>query len=240
MKILQIIFLLFIIHYSSTYAATPTESRERVLSLSTAEIKTKIISISKKNSSNLDNFALIRKKLNPLVDELRKRQDLDSEESLSRKIGVWKQLWTDDSDDIRANNFFQSIDREQTYQIVFEGGLFYNLTVLKTPIGKFSGFLRGLYSVSPKDEKVLNLEFTSLRLKRGSLPVAGELLSLTSNLEEGMTGSFGLPFGLERSPRGPVGAKGNIETIYIDEDLRVDLGQNFADGVVDLFVLVKE
>ena len=103
-------------------------------------LKNQIIKISKQNIDRLDNFSDIRSKLNPLVEELRKLQSLTAEESKRLKVGTWKQLWTDDADDLRANNRFQRAQRDETYQIVFSDGLFYNLTVLKTPIGSALGF----------------------------------------------------------------------------------------------------
>ena len=199
-----------------------------------------IVDIANQNMNRLDNFKEVRRELDPLVNELQKYQDLSAEESLERKIGSWKQLWTDDADDLRANNFFQTVDRDQTYQIVFEGGVFYNLTVIRTPLGRLSGFLRGVYSPDSIDQKTLNLEFTKLSLRRRGLSRdGGELSTLTQDLEDGVIGSFGLPFGTDRFPRGPVGAKGTIRTIYIDDFLRIDIGQNKADGVEDLFVLIK-
>ena len=199
-----------------------------------------IVDIANQNMNRLDNFKEVRRELDPLVNELQKYQDLSAEESLERKIGSWKQLWTDDADDLRANNFFQTVDRDQTYQIVFEGGVFYNLTVIRTPFGRLSGFLRGVYSSDSIDQKTLNLEFTKLSLRRRGLSRdGGELSTLTQDLEDGVIGSFGLPFGTDRFPRGPVGAKGTIRTIYIDNFLRIDIGQNKADGVEDLFVLIK-
>jgi hypothetical protein len=38
---------------------------------------------------------------------------------------------------------------------------------------------------------------------------------------------------------GPVGAKGYIETVFINEEIPIDVGANLADGVRELFVLVR-
>lgn len=203
-------------------------------------LKNQIIKISKQNIDRLDNFSDIRSKLNPLVEELSKLQSLTAEESKRLKVGTWKQLWTDDADDLRANNRFQRAQRDETYQIVFSDGLFYNLTVLKTPIGSASGFLRGTYSQNPNAPEYIDLQFTSLRLKKGGLPrVASELLDLTLDVENGYQKTFSLPFNFDKFPNGPVGARGDIKTIYIDESLRVDIGRNKEDNVEDLFILVR-
>lgn len=203
-------------------------------------LKKQIIQISEQNMNRLDNFSVIRKKLDPLVKKLGQLQSLTPEDSKKLKVGVWKQLWTDDADDLRANNRFQTAERDQTYQVVFADGVFYNLTVINTPIGPASGFLRGIYEQNKKAPEYLDLRFTSLRLKKGGLPSSSnDILDLTLDVENGYQKTFSLPFGFDKYPNGPVGAKGDIKTVYIDQFLRIDVGRNQADQVEDLFVLIK-
>lgn len=66
-----------------------------------------------------------------------------------------------------------------------------------------------------------------------------DLLDLTLDVEKGNQKTFSLPFGFDQYPNGPVGAKGDIKTVYIDQFLRIDVGRNKADQVEDLFVLIK-
>lgn len=198
-----------------------------------AEAKEAIYSIAYDNITRIDNFPEVRRALDEQVRVL-SAYGPDADKSLEEKIGAWQQLWTDDADDLRANNAFQTTDRERTYQVVFEDGVFYNLTEVKTLLGRFAGFLRGVYQ---KNEDVLALEFTKIRLKRGNLGEEADLVSLTQTFEAGeLDGTFKLP-GNDRYPSGPVGATGKIRTVYIDDDLRVDIGSNDADGVEDLFIL---
>ncbi len=197
-------------------------------------LKTQIISIALENQENLENFKEVRAQLEPLVNELASLQSLSAEESLERKIGSWQQLWTDDADDVRANNLFVSVDRKQTYQVVFANGSFYNVSVINLPLGlRFTAFLKGLYESAGK---ILGLEFVSLKLRLGGIK---QLEETVIRADAGkLIGLVGFPGGAKK-PNGPIGVKGEIETIYIDEQLRIDIGQNLDDGVKDLFVLVR-
>ena len=209
--------------------AVEVSADERVVAL-----KSEILAIATANQEDLTNLAEVRAQLEPLVAELASLQQLTPEASLERKVGTWQQIWTDDADDLKSNNLFVSVDRKQTYQVVLEGGLFYNVSVIKLPLGlRFSAFLEGAYA--PQGD-VLGLEFQSLSLRLGGL---GEVTQSVQKATEGRL--FGLvPFpGGARRPNGPVGVKGEIKSVYIDQDLRVDYGQNLDDGVQDLFILVR-
>lgn len=200
-----------------------------------AELKDQIVQIALENQERIDNFEVVRAALDPLVDDLvATAEPLSFEESKALKVGAWQQLWTDDADDLRANNAFQTVDRSETYQVVFPDGVFYNLSELQTPLGRFSGFLRGTYSEAAP---LFLITFTDLQIKRGKLGTG--LYDLVSRVERGEErGLFKLP-GNQRYPNGPIGAEGDIDTVYIDDALRIDIGQNLADGVKDLFVLVR-
>jgi hypothetical protein len=204
-------------------------------SVRVSELKALIEQIALENQARIDNFAEVRSALDPLVDELvAAAEPLSFEESKALKVGAWQQLWTDDADDLRANNAFQKVDRSQTYQVVFPNGVFYNLSELQTPLGRFSGFLRGTYSEAAP---LFLITFTDLQIKRGQLGMG--LYDLVGRVEDGAErGLFRLP-GNQRYPDGPIGAEGDIDTVFIDDELRIDIGRNLADGVKDLFVLVR-
>lgn len=217
-------------------AAAPGELR--ITSAAEIEdLKAKIVAIALANQTNLENTAAVRAQLNPLVAALGALETKSFEEEKALKLGVWQQLWTDDSDDARADNFFQKVDRTNTYQVVFADGVFYNVSEIQTLLGRFTGFLRGQYTVA---EPRFNLEFTDLKVRRGGVQDdAGGLFRFVEDAKLGRLGGlFQFP-GERRYPNGPVGAKGYIETVFIDDQLRIDQGANLADGVTDLFVLVR-
>ena len=129
------------------------------------------------NQSILKNAEFVRAQLNPLVEKLGALETKTFEEEKALKIGVWQQLWTDDADDARADNFFQKVDRTNTYQVVFDDGVFFNVSEIQTLLGRFTGFLRGSYeAVEPRS----NLEFMALKVRAGSVhaPEQGGLLKV--------------------------------------------------------------
>ena len=213
---------------ASSAFSNETTSEQNIL-----EAKQSIYELVEVNAERIDNFPEVRAELENYVNIILSNTN-GEKKGFEEKVGIWKQLWTDDADDLRANNAFQTTDRRRTYQVVFDNGFFYNLTEVKTLLGRFSGFLRGVYEL---DGEVLNLEFTKLRLKRGNLGPEEDLGNLTTLFEEGkLKNTFKIP-GSDKYPNGPVGATGKIRTVYIDDDMRIDVGSNDADGVDDLFIL---
>lgn len=208
------------------------------LASGTEEVLEKIVNIAKVNTERIDNFSEVRKEIQPLIDELKNKiPQRPLAEDLELKKGTWKQIWTDDADDLRANNAFQSANRDRTFQVVFDGGIFYNISEIKTVLGVFTGFLRGTYNAAANGNSI-DIEFTKIGLARGTVGNFESIFGRATNVESGSDRLISLP-GEQRYPRGPVGAQGNIRTIYIDNDYRIDEGFNKADGVVDLFVLER-
>ena len=81
-----------------------------LVNLSFAELKSQIVTIAAKNTNRLDNWVEVRAELEPLVEELVARSGQSVDERVEGKVGSWKQLWTDDTDDTRPNNAFSSLD----------------------------------------------------------------------------------------------------------------------------------
>ncbi len=69
------------------------------------DLKSEIQKIASENQARIDNYQEIRAQLEPLVKELVGRTNQSAEERLTGKYGTWQQLWTDDADDTRPNNF---------------------------------------------------------------------------------------------------------------------------------------
>lgn len=216
--------------FGSFALADNTGTEERLETL-----KESIVSVALTNQDRLDNFADVRAELTPLVEELYTYASTTFEQEKALKVGTWQQLWTDDADDLRANNGFQTVDRSKTYQVVFDDGVFYNISEIQTRLGRFTGFLKGAYTAeAPR----FVLEFTDFKIRRGGVEQGnvGDFALRAKN--DTLGGLFGIP-GQRPFPDGPVGARGEIITRYIDDTLRIDEGQNYADGVIDLFVLAR-
>ena len=107
------------------------------------------------------------------------------------------------------------------------------MSEIKTKIGvRATAFLRGTYS---KKGEGIAIKFTNLDIKAlGTKDITDTVYKLEENKEV-----FFKATRFSKYPRGPVGAEGFINTIYVDDELRIDYGYNEADKVVDMFVLVR-
>ncbi|MBQ46191.1 MAG: hypothetical protein CMP10_01620 [Zetaproteobacteria bacterium] len=204
-----------------------------VNSLSISELKQEILDIAAANTERLDNFKEVRGKLDPLVKALKAKGDQSVQERVEGKIGSWQQLWTDDSDDTRPNNFFSQIDRSRTFQVVDPNGFFYNVSEMKTAIKlRLTVFLRGTYA---KQGEGISIKFTNIDIKAlGTKDITDTTYKLENKEEK-----FFAATRFSEYPNGPVGAEGYIDTVYVDDEMRVDYGYNTADEVIDLFVLKR-
>ncbi len=197
------------------------------------ELKEEITKIAAANTDRLDNLSQIRAQLEPLVQQLKMRGDQTIEERITGKYGSWRQLWTDDSDDTRPNTSLTTIDRSRTFQIVDPAGFFYNVSEIKTKLKvRVTAFLRGVYELEGDGVKI---KFTNLDIKAlGTKRITETVYKLESKTEK-----FFPATRFSKYPRGPVGAEGFIDTVYVDEDIRIDYGYNSVDKILDLFVLKR-
>ena len=198
------------------------------------DLKSEIQKIASQNQARTDNYQEIRTQLEPLVKELVGRTNQSAEERLTGKYGTWQQLWTDDADDTRPNNFLTRIDRTRTFQVVDPSGFFYNVSEMETAINlRLTVFLRGEFK---KEGSGVGIKFTNLDIK---VLGVSDVEDITYKLENKKEKFFPATRFSQYPSRGPVGAEGFIDTVYVDDEIRIDYGYNKADRVVDLFVLKR-
>ena len=148
-----------------------------------ADLKAAIITIAVANTERTDNVAAVRAQLDPLVEELGSFQSLTKQEKDQLKVGGWKQLWTDDAADTRSNNVFSRALREQTYQVVFDNGVFYNISTVAFPFGiRETALLRATTTAS--DGIGNQFSFTGLELTKGPVTDATDLVTLADGVEQ--------------------------------------------------------
>ena len=198
-------------------------------------LKEKIISLAETNTTKTDNFKEIRSGLEKLIGDLM-TEPSRPEVNLEAKYGAWQLIWTDDTEDLKVNNFFMTADRERSFQVILPENILYNFSEIKTLVGRYSAILKAVYE---SEKKNINLEFTTADFLSGDLGPAENFVELTTRKEAGNLDTFKIPFVSDKYPDGPVGAKGYTKTIYIDSELRIDTGANSADNIVDLFIYKK-
>ena len=156
---------------------------------------------------------------------------------LEMSAGVWQEVWSDEQNPLPPGF---KILRPQVFQVVLPDGVGFNIGVRSAPFGIATAFIK-LQATADLEKERTNVEFLKTYSKPGDLTSEKSLAELVQGILDGSRTDVTVlpdsPF-----PRGPIGAKGTLETVYVDEDLRIVRGPNVYNNVVDTFVLkrVKE
>jgi hypothetical protein len=206
----------------STQAATG-----RLSSAELARTKAALRAIANANMGRTDNAAQVRAEVEPLVTKLARHFGQRTAASkLPLVEGAWRQLWTDFPYPMTP---FIAMDARQVYQVVDADGHYWNIGDQKA-IGfiGMTGVLRGAFV--PNGSKI-ELRFTNVGFRLGRLSRGQDLVGLADGLESGARHYISLPGG-GKAPNGPVNIEGTLETVYVDGDLRVDIGtqDDFVDA----------
>jgi hypothetical protein len=140
--------------------------------------------------------------------------------------GAWRQIW---SDFPYPMSFWNKMDPEQIYQVVTRDGYYYNLSDSKAlGIVGLTGVLRGAYQPNGTG---LDIKFTKVGFRFGTLKKNEDLFALAGKLESGAKKFYPIPGG-GKAPKGPVNISGRLENLYLDDDLRIDRGtqNDFVDS----------
>lgn len=191
-----------------------------------ASVKAELRDIAYADIDREESFEAVRDEIQPLVDKLAKHFGKKSAASkLPLVAGAWRQIW---SDFPYPMSFFVKMDRRQVYQVVSTDGHYYNLGDQRSfLIFPTTGVLRGKYELAGDR---LNVQFTRVGFRFGKLDRDDDLEVYADDVERGAKSIFGIPGG-GRAPKGPVGIKGTLETLYVDADLRIERGsqEDFLD-----------
>ena len=182
-----------------------------------AELKAKLVELASgyTGKTSLKDEAL--KEIKPLVDALvglsEKKSEADKKDLI---IGGWRNVWS-------YRNFGLNTNYDQVYQIVSEDGYYYNFSEIALGKVKFSGFLRGKYEDAGDK---LRIEFTSNKIKFGFYEEGTDIVELIESFEAGEIRALSIP--------GPIGIKGDLVNLYVDDTLRIVTGRTDGGGVEDL------
>ena len=180
-----------------------------------------LISVAKKNRNNPQKL-FVRNMLDPLVNILVEKSKSRTEaEKLAMIEGTWRSLWSDQV-------FGQGVDNDQVYQVVSGDGYYYNISKIDSENGALTAFLRGQFDVK---ESYLAIEFTANSIQFGFPKQGADLLKLATDVESGEIPTTPIP--------GPIGVTGALMNIYVDEDLRIVMGNSSADSRPRLFILQR-
>lgn len=198
-------------------------------------VKNEIIQIAKQNTTNEDQFAETRVKLNELVRELQSLSSPVDENIIGQfSPGSWKQIWADEKNNDSVGG--PQRDLNEIYQYVNPMGWAFNFGVRKLQNSQKVTFaLRAQASVTGNKQRT---EITAAFLRMSPLNKGESIKDISQQIYEGTSADF-VQREAGRFPRGPIGAVGILELQYLDQDLKIGTTNNVFTGDNEMFVLER-
>ena len=197
-------------------------------------LKMEILNLARTNTLSTKNRQEIRIELNKLTAALTNGRPLVSEKQwVLFAPGPWKQIWSDE-----RNNGPQDIQQNlnRVYQYVTPDGRAINLGERIMPDGSVVTFAlraKGTVNGPLQTTEILSGYFMPAGMIEGesiedlSLDILDETYARFSPIQ---VGEF---------PNGPVGAKSDLNILYLDDDLKVGTAPNVYTGESEMFVLER-
>ena len=221
----------------------------RVAKRSVEEILSSIKAFSKvateRANSSSTSIPASRLKMAEFLSELKAvAPKKTNDETLRLSLGSWQEIWSDEQNPTPPG---QKILKPNVYQVLREDGVGFNFGMrsISLPNGAqivATSVIQLAFESVPESGNT-KVTFLKTFSKVGGLETESSLAALAQGLLDGSRVNS-TPTGYKqdeerRFPRGPIGAVGTLETVYIDEDIRIVQGPNPFSNVVDTFVLVR-
>lgn len=220
MKAIQIMSMALILSLSSTVWAQDL-----------ATVKAKILSLAQTYAGQADPDGEKAKTFLPLIQELLSYAPPQTmEQKASVAVGAWRQIWGPYFYN-NASQVISGLDPNNIYQVISASGIYTNVGVYKFFGAPVVGILKGKYSVS--SEKI-DVEFVENGILLQKVPQGYSLADLPALKEDGRLCIFEFPSFLP-----PVGIKGALTEIYVDENLRITYGSQEGESGETLYVLQR-
>lgn len=198
-------------------------------------LKSQIIELARANMERTDNWAEVRANLERLSQELIKETGATTPEDVANfGGGSWQQIWSDENNPEPPG--FTRV-WPQIFQVVTPFGYGYNFGVRIAPNGAAITFiLRVKVAV---DGTNANVEITDAFSRLGQLQSGEDLYSLALAIEAGAAPGVEKR-DLGKFPRGPIGAKGIFQTVFVDDTLKLGIADNTYTGIPEFYVLERK
>jgi len=164
-----------------------------------------------------------RSKFINLIDELKavtNYSEIQISYPVNKVAGAWKQLWTDQKYPVPK---FLKLDPNRIFQVVSKDGFYWNLSdIWAFGVIPITGCLRGKYE-KIYGSPTLEVEFTKNGFRLFTLP-SGNIIEFMNLVETGKKWILSLS---GKAPKGPIGIKGILTSIYVDDQIRIDMGTQY-------------
>lgn len=194
------------------------------------ELKTEIISLARASEGKEDLDGKLQAALEEKVQDLEKLIPYETMEEKAAKIaGPWRQVFGPYSATGDGKIPFGS-RTDKIYQIIFSGGLFYNVALFEKAGVKLVFLLKGNYTVT---QEAIEGKFVRNSIIARNINET-ELHYLPTKIEQGTLSALHLPRKLP-----PVGFGGQLIEVYSDQDLRILRGKTAQFIRPALYIMEK-
>jgi hypothetical protein len=222
------LFSALICSISSAFASAAATDRARIL-------KDEIVRMSLDNMTDNSTRAAIRAEIEARLPELISLSPQVTESSIAANSpGSWQQIWSDEADMDPPGA--PRRDLAQIYQVVSDQGWGYNFGVRTLPTGAQVTF--ALSVVASLSGTKQTTEITRAFSRASGLTPGEDLGLIAQQIQDGVSPDF-VERAAGRFPNGPIGAKGVLDILFLDSDLKIGRAANVYTGEVELFVMQK-
>ncbi|MNJ93236.1 PAP_fibrillin [compost metagenome] len=195
------------------------------------DLKTQILQIASAAQGEYDsddNDPAVRAQLDPLVDQLVALVPARTEaEKFVDVVGAWQQVWADGPGGPPGMGPLAA----DVFQVVFPDKYYWNVAKNKVRDIMTMGFLRGKFDVEADS---LKIEFTKAVFDPGWVAPGTDVNTLAMRAEVGAYD------GNPQTPgTSPIGKKGFLANVYVDEDMRICRGGGEEFGGTYLYILTR-
>ncbi len=225
------LFLFFLMTFNFQLAFASENHLESIQKIQI--LKTQIRSLAFANMTNVENRKETRQQLDPLVQEIGELAGPVTEKAwMDFAPGSWQQIWSDERDNSPPGAPAQ--DYSKIFQYISVQGWGFNFGERIVAPGQSITFaLSVLGSIQGHEQTT---EITGAFARMRGLENGEAIGELSHKIKTGADSGFNV-VNAGRFPQGPIGAKGVLNLIYLDETLKVGYAANVYTGEIELFIL---
>lgn len=222
-------------NYSALKAQSKSVSKFREDNADTIEsLKREIKTIAWANIDQPQNAEKVRADLEALVQRLKAVAPPVTEDRIVQfSPGGWQQIWSDEQNMDPPGA--PERDLRQIYQVVNGAGWGFNFGLRELADGQFVTF--ALQVVASVSCDLQTTEITKAFSNSRRLENDEDLIQLSQAIYQGNSDFVERNAG--RFPRGPIGAKGVLQLLFIDEELKIGTSPNVYNGKIEMFVMER-
>ncbi|MFN9069190.1 MAG: hypothetical protein ACK5V3_18345 [Bdellovibrionales bacterium] len=196
-------------------------------------LKSQIKSIALSNITNVETRQQTRQQLDPLIEEIGKLAGPVTEKAwMDFAPGSWQQIWSDERDNSPPGAPAQ--DYSKIFQYISVQGWGFNFGERIVAPGQSVTFALSVIGSIQQNEQTT--EITGAYARMQGLQTGESIGELSHKIKTGAESGFEA-INAGRFPQGPIGAKGVLNLIYLDETLKVGYAANVYTGDKELFIL---